>query len=191
MVTTLAETNRMAIATKLADMKELQNLLISNEVELMGICSTDMEIKERLKRILEDDRENLGTIDRVITKYGVQAQPHAKTKLLTDDVRNRMTGTELTLYEKVTQHEALTHELVMTGLVVHKAAQVVGEDVQEAIAPLYKVNFKNRAHQEQLKSIVQVLGTRELTGQNPDNSIWGQADDAIAALKGIFGGLSD
>jgi hemerythrin superfamily protein len=79
----------------------------------------------------------------------------------------------------------------MTGLVVHKAAQVVGEDVQEAIAPLYKVNFKNRAHQEQLKSIVQVLGTRELTGQNPDNSIWGQADDAIAALKGIFGGLSD
>jgi hypothetical protein len=38
----------------------------------------------------------------------------------------------------------------MTGLLIHKAAQVVGADIEAAIAPLNAINFENRAHQEQL-----------------------------------------
>ena len=37
---------------------------------------------------------------------------------------------------------------MMSRLVIHKAAQVVGADVEAAIAPLHTINFENRAHQE-------------------------------------------
>ncbi len=50
------------------------------------------------------------------------------------------------------------------------------------------VNFENRAHQEQLKGVLEVLGTRELTGQDPDQGVWGRVQDAMAALSSVFGG---
>jgi hypothetical protein len=101
-----------------------------------------------------------------------------------------MDGNELSLYQKVSAHERIKHHVVMTGLVVHKASQITGDDVKEAISPLNQVNFKNRAHQEQLKAAIEVLGTRELTGQDPDQSIWARTQDAVAALKGVFDGLT-
>jgi hypothetical protein len=77
-----------------------------------------------------------------------------------------MQGSELTVYEKVAQHELLKHKQTMSGLLIHKAAQVVGADVMAAISPLNAVNFDNRAHQEQLKGVLEILGTRELTGKS-------------------------
>jgi len=62
----------------------------------------------------------------------------------------------------------------MTGLVIHKAAQVVGADIEAAITPLNTINFENRAHQEQLKGILEILGVRELTGLEPDQGLWGR-----------------
>jgi hemerythrin superfamily protein len=78
----------------------------------------------------------------------------------------------------------------MSGLIVHKAAQVVGSDIELAITPLNTVNFENRAHEEQLKGMLEVLGTRELTGQDPDQGVWGRVQDAMAALSGVFGGAA-
>jgi hemerythrin superfamily protein len=100
-----------------------------------------------------------------------------------------MTGGKLSLYQKVSAHERVKHHAVMTGLIVHKAAQVAGEDVKEAIGPLNQVNFTNRAHQEQLKGILEVLGVRELTGQEADQGLWGRVQDAIAALSGVAGSV--
>lgn len=100
-----------------------------------------------------------------------------------------MQGSELTLYEKFANHELLKHGQVMKGLLVHKAAQVVGADVEAAITPLNTVNFENRAHQEQLKGILEILGTRELTGKDPDQGIWARVQDAIAAFTGIAGSV--
>ncbi|NEP19656.1 MAG: hypothetical protein F6J97_22660 [Leptolyngbya sp. SIO4C1] len=102
-----------------------------------------------------------------------------------------MSSDQLMLHEKVMQHEALTHTLTMTGLLVHKAAQATDGILQKKIDEINKVNFKNRKHQEQLKGAILTLGTRELTGQEPDQGIWGQAEDAIAAIKGAFGGITD
>ncbi|MEH2294202.1 MAG: hypothetical protein V7K31_14105 [Nostoc sp.] len=62
----------------------------------------------------------------------------------------------------------------MTGLIIHKAAQVVGDDV----------------NQEQLKGVLEVLGTRELTGQDPDQGVWARTQDAVAALRCVFEGLT-
>ena len=98
-----------------------------------------------------------------------------------------MEGSELTLFEKVSQHELLKHKQTMTGLLIHKAAQVVGADVEAAITPLNTVNFENRAHQEQLKGILEILGVRELTGQEADQGLCGRVQDAVAALSGVFG----
>jgi hemerythrin superfamily protein len=98
-----------------------------------------------------------------------------------------MQGSELTVYEKVAQHELLKHKQTMSGLLIHKAAQVVGADVMAAISPLNAVNFDNRAHQEQLKGVLEILGTRELTGQEPDQGLWGRVQDAVAALSGVVG----
>jgi len=68
---------------------------------------------------------------------------------------------------KKSQHELLKHKQTMAGLLIHKAAQVVGADIEAAITPLNTVNFENRAHQEQLKGVLEILGVRELTGQRP------------------------
>jgi hemerythrin superfamily protein len=187
MVATLDDTKRSAIASKLADMKAVQNLLIANEQRFLQACS-DAEICDRFRNLLEDDQKNLGILDTVIVQYGVKAEPKETIQQMVDKIQQLMQGSELNVYEKVFQHELLKHQQVMTGLTIHKAAQKVGADVLAAITPLNTVNFENRAHQEQLKGVLEILGVRELTGQDPDQGIWGRVQDAMAALSGIVGG---
>lgn len=186
MVQTLDDTKRMALAMELADMKELQNLLIANEEKLIS-ATGDEEIRKRFQHMLEDDRKNMGVLETVIIQYGVKAEPRDTINKMVEKVQQMMQGSELTLYQKVFQHELLKHQQVMTGLLIHKVAQVVGADIAVAIAPLNTINFENRAHQEQLKGVIEVLGTRELSGKDPDQGLWGRVQDAIAALSGVFG----
>jgi hypothetical protein len=191
MVTTLDATKRQAIAMELADLRVLQDLLITTEQKLLPVVNSDHEIRDRFNDFLQDDQENLGVIDRVIAKFGGgTVQPRETIQQYVDQVNQLMNGNELSLYQKTAAHERMKHQAVMTGLIVHKAAQVVGEDVKDAIGPLNQVNFKNRAHQEQLKGVMEILGTRELTGKDPDQSVWARTQDAIAALRGAFEGLT-
>lgn len=186
MVSTIPDQKRTAIAEKLADMKAIQNLLIAEEQQFIQECS-DSEIRDRLEKMLEDDRKNLGIIETVITQYGIQAEPKETVREMTEKAQQQMQNSELSFYEKAVHHELLKHGQVMSGLIVHKAAQIVGADIEAAIAPLNAVNFENRAHQEQLKGILEILGTRELTGQEPDQGLWARVQDAVAALSGVFG----
>lgn len=186
MVTTMPDQKRQAIAEKLAAMKAIQNLLVANEQQLIQECS-DQDIVKRFRDMLEDDKKNLGIIETGITQYGIQAEPKETVKKLVEHVQQMMKGSELNLYEKVAQHELLKHGQVMSGLVVHKAGQIAGADVEAAIAPLNTVNFENRAHQEQLKGILEILGTLELTGQQADQSVWARVQDALGAITGVVG----
>ena len=188
MVSTLDDTKRLAIATKLADMKALQNLLINNEEKLIQDC-TDDDIRKRLQDMLESDRKNLGVIDTAIVQYGVQSELKETTQKLIEEVQILIEGSELTLFEKVFEQELLKHKQTMTGLLIHKAAQVVGADIEAAIAPLNAVNFENRAHQEQLKGVLEILGVRELTGQDAKQGLWARVEDAVAALTGVAGSV--
>lgn len=186
MVTTLTDEKRMAIAEKLADMKAIQNLSIANEEQFLQE-SRDGDISDRFRKMLEDDRKNLGILETVMVQYGIQSEPRQTVSEMVEKVQGLMRGSDLSFYEKVAQHELLKHGQVMSGLLVHKAGQLVGADVEAAIAPLNTVNFENRAHQEQLKGILEVLGTRELIGRDPDQGVWGRVQDAVAALSGVFG----
>lgn len=186
MVSTLDDTKRNAIAVKLANMKSIEQLIIENE-QLFLKQSTDAEITERIQKMLEDDQKNLGVLETVIVQYGIQKQPEAIVEQMRDQICQLMQGSELSLYEKISQHELLKHQQVMCGMIIHKASQKVGADVMAAISPLNTVNFENRAHQEQLKGILEVLGVRELTGQDVDQGIWGRVQDAIAAFSGAVG----
>ncbi|NJM73332.1 MAG: DNA nickase [Scytonema sp. RU_4_4] len=186
MVATLDDKKRSAIAMKLADMKAIQQLLIENEQQLLrGV--NDQEIADRLRNMLNDDQKNQGVLETVIGQYGIQAKPEKTVSEMIEKVRKLQQGSELSVYEKVFQHELLKHQQVMTGLTVHKAAQKVGADVMLAIGPLNTINFENRAHQEQLKGILEILGVRELTGQDADQGIWARVQDAMAAVSGVFG----
>jgi hemerythrin superfamily protein len=187
MVATLEDTKRQAIGMKLADMKALQNLLIANEQLFINSCN-DSELCDRFRDMLQDDRKNMGVLETVIVQYGVQSEPKETTTKMIEEVQKLMEGSELTLFEKVTQHELLKHKQTMAGLLVHKAAQVVGADIEAAIVPLNTVNFENRAHQEQLKGVMEILGVRELTGKDPDQGVWARVQDAMAAMSGIIGG---
>ena len=187
MVATLEDTKRQAIAMKLADMKALQNLLIANEQLFINSCN-DSELCDRFRDMLEDDRKNMGVLETVIIQYGVQSEPKETFTKMIEEVQKLMQGSELTLFEKVSQHELLKHKQTMAGLLVHKAAQVVGADIEAAIVPLNTVNFENRAHQEQLKGVMEILGVRELTGKDPDQGVWARVQDAMAAMSGIIGG---
>jgi hemerythrin superfamily protein len=186
MVATLDDTKRSAIAIKLADMKALQNLIIENEEQLIRQVN-DQEIAQRLRDFLESDRKNLGILETVIGQYGIQAEPEKTVTQMVQKVRELQQSSELSLYEKVFQHELLKHQQVMTGLTIHKAAQKVGADVLLAIGPLNTINFENRAHQEQLKGVLEILGVRELTGQEADQGIWARVQDAMAAVSGAVG----
>ncbi|MBW4661502.1 MAG: hemerythrin domain-containing protein [Drouetiella hepatica Uher 2000/2452] len=186
MVSTLDDTKRASIATKLASMKVVQGLLIENEQKLSPQI-TDQKIQERFQKMLEDDRKNLGILETVIVQYGVSSKPAENVTEMVEKLSELMSGSKLSLYEKVFQHEILKHQQTMSGLLVHKAAQKVGADVEVAIAPLNTVNFENRAHQEQLKGVLEVLGVRELTGQEADQGLWARVQDAVAALSGIAG----
>ena len=191
MVVALDDTKRRAIATELADLKAIQELLIANEQKVLPAVSNDQEISKRLNDFLKDDQENLTVIEGVISKFGGgSAQPRDTIGQYVEQVNRIIDGDELTLYQKVSIHERIKHQAVMTGLIIHKASQVVGDDVKEAIGPLNQVNFENRAHQEQLKGVLEVLGTRELTGQDPDQGVWARTQDAVAALRGVFDGLT-
>ncbi|KAF3883722.1 MULTISPECIES: hemerythrin domain-containing protein [Nostocales] len=186
MVATLDDTKRSALAIKLADMKAIQKLIVENEQKLLSQIS-DSEVADRFRKMLDDDNKNIGVLETVIGQYGIQAEPENTVTQMIDKVRQLQQGSELSLYEKVFQHELLKHQQVMTGLTIHKAAQKVGADVLLAIGPLNTVNFENRAHQEQLKGVLEILGVRELTGQDADQGIWGRVQDAMAALSGVFG----
>lgn len=186
MVSTLDDTKRNAIAAKLAGMKLIQQLLIENEQLFLRECR-DNEISDRLRTMLDDDRKNLGILETVNVQYGIQQEPRNTVTEMVEKLRKLMQGSELSFFEKVSQHELLKHQQVMSGLLVHKAAQKVGADVMAAIGPLNTVNFENRAHQEQLKGILEILGVRELTGQEVDQGIWGRVQDAMAALTGAVG----
>jgi hemerythrin superfamily protein len=186
MVASLDDAKRNAIAVKLANLKLIQQLSIENE-QLFQRESVDSEISDRIRIFLEDDQKNLGILETVIVQYGVHGEPKSTVREFVDKVRQLMQGSELTFFEKVSQHELLKHQLVMTGLIIHKAAQKVGADVMVAISPLNTINFENRAHQEQLKGILEILGVRELTGQDADQGIWARVQDAMAAFSGVLG----
>ncbi|BAZ31536.1 Hemerythrin HHE cation binding region [Cylindrospermum sp. NIES-4074] len=186
MVTTLDDTKRNALAVKLANIKAVQQLLIENE-QLFLRESTDSEISNRFQDMLNDDQKNLGILDTVIVQYGIHAEPKKSINQVIEQVRGWIQSSELSLYEKVFQHELLKHQQAMTGVLVHKAAQKIGADVMAAIGPLNTINFENRAHQEQLKGILEVLGVRELTGQDADQGIWARVQDAMAAFSGVLG----
>ena len=185
---TIEDSKRTAIASKLADMKEIQSLLISNEEKLMMACN-DQEIRDRFGKMLDDDRKNLGIIDTVSVQYGVKSEPKETVTMMVEKLEELMQGDELSLYEKTFQHELLKHQQFMSGVLVHKAAQVVGADIEVAIGPLNTVNFENRAHQEQLKGVLEVLGVRDLTGQEAKQGLWARVQDAVAALSGVAGSV--
>lgn len=185
---TLDDSKRMAIACALADIKEVQNLILSATPMLMNAIS-DEDIRHRMQEMIKDDQKNLGVIDTVMAQYGVKGEPKDTVTMMVEKVQQLMTGSELSLYEKVFQLELLKHQQVMTGLLIHKAAQVVGADVEAAITPLNTVNFENRAHQEQLKGVLESLGVLELTGQEAQQGLWARVQDAVAGLTGVAGSV--
>ena len=191
MAATLDATKKNAISRKLADMKTLQNLMISNEETLLKASSGSNEVTKTLTDMLEDDRKSLSAIEAAITDLEMSSQPSDTVTNMVETIEGIMSGTHLDLYEKFMQHEGLKHQLVMTGLLVHKAAQATDGILQKIIDPINKVNFKNRAHQEQLKGAIYLYGVRQLVGSEPEDGIWAAAEDAIAGLKGAFGGLTE
>ena len=176
-------TDKTNLATKLADLKLIQNVLIDCAQKLMT-ATEDKTIRERLEKMLDSDRENLKYIDKAINQFGNTVQPRDITQKHAEAVNKMMDGSQLTTYDKFFQFELLKHQQTMTGLVVHKVAQTLDDDLQDAMESLNKVNFENRAHQEVLKGVLYFVGTRELAGTEPDMGIWGSVEQGIAAIKG-------
>ncbi|MGB3642242.1 MAG: hypothetical protein WBA39_32370 [Rivularia sp. (in: cyanobacteria)] len=77
MVATLNDTQRKAIAMKLADMKVLQHQVIATEQKLASAIS-DGEITKRVQDMIKDDKESLGTIEEAISKFGTASEPQEK-----------------------------------------------------------------------------------------------------------------
>ncbi|OSO92900.1 DNA nickase [Cylindrospermopsis raciborskii CENA303] len=183
MVAVLDDTKKNSMAVKLGDMKLLQQLLLDNEERFLLEC-TDGEIAGIISRMLNDDRKNLALLNTVVDQFGLEKNAEPTVLQTVEKVRQLMASEELSFFDKVFQHELLKHQQVMNGTTIHKAAQKVGADIMVAIRPLSAINSENRTHQEQLKGILEILGVRELTGQDADQGIWSRVQDAIAAITG-------
>ncbi|MBG0744135.1 MAG: hemerythrin domain-containing protein [Cylindrospermopsis raciborskii KL1] len=183
MVAVLDDTKKNSMAVKLGDMKLLQQLLLDNEERFLLEC-TDGEIAGIISRMLNDDRKNLALLNTVVDQFGLEKNAEPTVLQMVEKVRQLMASEELSLFDKVFQHELLKHQQVMNGITIHKAAQKFGADIMVAIRPLSAINSENRTHQEQLKGILEILGVRELTGQDADQGIWSRVQDAIAAITG-------
>lgn len=188
MVTTLDDAKRMMIGERLADLRKLQEFILANDRKLMEVCP-DQDVRDRLQNMLEDDQKNLGIIETVIVQYGIQSDPSPATEAYTQQLKQMMESNDFSFYQKLSQHELLKHGQAISGLMIHKAAQVVGADVEVAIGPLNTVNFEGRAHQEQLKGMLEKVGVREMTGQDADQGLWARVQDAVAALSGVAGSV--
>ncbi|MEM8831616.1 MAG: hemerythrin HHE cation-binding protein [Cyanobacteria bacterium P01_G01_bin.19] len=191
MTATLEATRKNAIATKLADMKALQNLMISNEQKLLKLSADSEKVSETLNKMLEDDYASINAINEAIIELEMSSDASETVMNMVGKIEEMMSSNQLDIYEKFMEQEGLKHQLVMTGLLVHKAAQATDGILQRLVDPINKVNFKNRAHQEQLKGAIYYYGVRQLVGKEPEEGIWAAAEDAIAALKGAFGGLTE
>ena len=189
MVTTLDDTKRLAIGERLADLKAFQNLIISNDQKLIDACP-DEDVRKHLQNMLEDDHKNLGIIETVIVQYGIQSEPSAATKIFIPQFEKMMSGDEFTYYQKLVHYELSKHGQAMSGIIIHKVAQKVGADIEVAIGPLNTVNFEGRAHQEQLKGILELVGVREMTGKDADQGLWARVQDGVAALSGVVGSIA-
>lgn len=176
------------LETKLADLKLFQNVLIESEQKLMAATS-DSTIRQRLEGMMTSDRDNLGTIEQAINQSGATAEARGISQQYAEKVRQMMNGSELSLYDKFFELELLKHQQTMSGLVIHKVAQSLSDDLQDAMEPLNKVNFENRAHQEVLKGILYFVGTREMAGKEPDMGLIGSIEQGIAAVKGVIGSV--
>ena len=161
MVATLDDTKRLAIAERLADLRAFQTFIISNDQKLIEACPYE-DVRQRLQNMLADDQKNIGIIDTVVVQYGIQSEPSPATKVFIQQFEQMMTGNEFTFYQKLIHHELMKHGQAMSGIVIHKAAQKVGADIEVAIGPLNTVNFEGRAHQEQLKGLLAQGVTRSL-----------------------------
>jgi hypothetical protein len=177
------------LATKLADLKLFQNVLIECAQKLLT-ATDDQTIRERLEKMLTSDRENLRDIEQAITQFGSSAEPREVAQKHAEKVGQMMARNELTVYDKFFQFELLKHQQTMNGLVIHKVAQSLDDKLQDAVKPLNKVNFENRAHQEVLKGVLYFVGTREIAGVEPDMGLWASVEQGIAALKGVVGSIS-
>ncbi|MEL6469521.1 MAG: hemerythrin HHE cation-binding protein [Cyanobacteria bacterium J06623_4] len=175
--------NLTTIETKLADLQLFQTVLIEVEQDLKSATGDDT-IEERLEKMIQQDLDNLSDIRDAVAKLGKDAEARDMTKAHAQKVKQMIDGSELTLFDKFTELELLKHQQTMTGLVLHKAAQSVSDELQSTMEPLNKVNFENRAHQEILKGILYFVGTRELAGKEPDMGLWASVEQGIAALKG-------
>src|SRR4028119_1459118 len=189
MVTTLEDTKRLAIGERLADLKAFQNLIILNDQKLIDACPYE-DVRDRLQNMLSDDQKNIGVIDTVIVQYGIQTEPSAATKIFIPQFEQMMSGDEFTFYQKLIHHELMKHGQAMSGIMIHKAAQVVGADIEVAITPLNTVNFEGRAHQEQLKGMLELVGVREMTGKDAHQGLWARVQDGVAALSGVVGSIT-
>jgi len=128
MAVTLDDTKRNAIASKLADMKAIQELLISAEQQLMSEINDD-ESRKDIQKMLDSDQKNLGVLDTVIVQYGVKGQPKESVQKLVEQAQQMMQGSEMSLYDKVAQFELLKHANTMNG--IHRRPSV-GADVNLA-----------------------------------------------------------
>jgi hypothetical protein len=176
----LEDAKKTAMAIKLADMRVIQYLLIDNDKALIIDCH-DYGISNRLEVLLQDDQINLEIIDTVIIQHGIKAEPSFAVVKMIENARKIMVSSMSSFFEKVAEHELIKHSQTIAGILIYKAAQIIGTDVAIAIAPLNTVNFDNRNHQEHLKRIMEILSTVEMTGQAAE-SLWAKVQDAIRVV---------
>ena len=116
----------------LKDMKAIQELIISIGQRLVSEVN-DEQIRNDIQKMLESDQKNLEVLDTAIVQYGVKGEPKQTIQQLVEKTQQMMGDSGLSLYEKVTQFELLKHGQTMSGIVIHKAAQVVGKIVQSLV----------------------------------------------------------
>lgn len=168
MISISNEAKCTAIGSKLADMKVLQMLLVS-EAETLRCQCPDSSVDERFRRVKKNEESILAMLDGAIARLSNQCSPSANTLDLVAKTQQMLRSDERSLADKALQYSLLKYQQIFTGLMLHEAAAAIGGATASAMKPLNGFSFELEIHQEDLKAILEILAVRELAGKAPSH----------------------
>jgi hypothetical protein len=171
MVTTSDGTTHAAIATKLADMKALQRLLISGAEALRSQCA-DSTIQDLFIQVQEHEEDILESLNRAIAEFNPPGEATETIHASIEKIQQALQNPNLSLVDKVLQYTLLKYQQIFMGLMVHEAAAALGGTTAKAMRSLNEFSFELEIHQEELKTILETLAVHEMTGKEMPHGFW-------------------
>lgn len=182
MVNSIDNSKRDSIATQLANLTAMQELLITYGSAILKIHQLK-SYEDILRKTVSDDKNSLNVLDSVILKFGVKPEPTDAVRDLALNSVDLIQQDKLGALEYISEYILTKQRQILICGLLQKAAQVADPDIATTLEPLTAVLSENTSHVNQLSGVFNAIGTLHLTGEEPRTGIWEQIKDTVATVS--------